>query len=568
MTDSKRLSFGVDADQIVIKKLCNKDFLELSMKAISSANPNRNGSWFTPESMVASIDSFKNKPILGCFHDGDFESHNGKWMKDPETEVNYWDTLTTKGEQVLGLIREGDNVEIVEKDGLSWITFTCAIWVQYSYKQVKRLIKDAIKAQKTGESAKNISVEIDIIDYERLDNGILKINKFNLVGVTILGSRNGKKVEPGIEGADLSVLEAIDHEIYEKQTDALRLAYAKLDGDTDQIKEDFSMEMENENTVVEENTVNTSIETGPIDENSAINANFDNNETTSTDVTEENSNQNVEANFENGSVQENNENTNTEETNSEDRVMNSCVEDNCDPKPDVVCDLAWMIKDCHWNKERFECTIEYYSKHEDVPGVKAIIAILKRMSLIEEMHQCELATLLAKITSGEFNPSDEEVEKYEALSTLNYEELYDTNKDLKAKFEADESEKTNYTSKIEEYEAQLQKYSNYDELVEKVHMFETERMLNEARTLIGGTNISDNRAQEIYAKVSSGELATIEAIKTAVAVAAFDTNYNVDGSMYSAPLNDVPVVNSKVGEAEKSTKKKTSWDTIKEYSGR
>ena len=48
LNDGKKLVFDVDAEQIKVKKLLKKDFLELSMKAISSANPNRNMSWFTP----------------------------------------------------------------------------------------------------------------------------------------------------------------------------------------------------------------------------------------------------------------------------------------------------------------------------------------------------------------------------------------------------------------------------------------------------------------------------------------------------------------------------------------
>lgn len=75
----RKATFDVGIDQIDIKPLFQKEFLELRMKAISTANPNRNGSWFTEESLVASLDSFRNKPILGYFENGDFVSHNGEW---------------------------------------------------------------------------------------------------------------------------------------------------------------------------------------------------------------------------------------------------------------------------------------------------------------------------------------------------------------------------------------------------------------------------------------------------------------------------------------------------------
>ena len=40
----KTLTFGIDAAQISFKSILNKQFLELSMKVISSACPNRNNS--------------------------------------------------------------------------------------------------------------------------------------------------------------------------------------------------------------------------------------------------------------------------------------------------------------------------------------------------------------------------------------------------------------------------------------------------------------------------------------------------------------------------------------------
>lgn len=126
--ESKKIFLEADASQIDIKPLLRKDFLELSMKAISSANPNRNNSWFTPESMEKALPTFRNKPILGYFENGDFVSHNGDWKHDNETEMDYWDTLGQKGERILGSIRESDEVKVVQdKNGLSWVALTCAL---------------------------------------------------------------------------------------------------------------------------------------------------------------------------------------------------------------------------------------------------------------------------------------------------------------------------------------------------------------------------------------------------------------------------------------------------------
>ena len=87
--DKTKLSFAVDASQIDIKPILRKEFLELSMRAISTANPNRNNSWFTEDSLERSKETFINKPILGYFENGDFVSHNGDWSYDSETAMEY-----------------------------------------------------------------------------------------------------------------------------------------------------------------------------------------------------------------------------------------------------------------------------------------------------------------------------------------------------------------------------------------------------------------------------------------------------------------------------------------------
>jgi len=260
--NNTRLFLEVDADQISVTQLLKKDFLELQMRAISSANPNRNGSWFTKESMERSIGTFVNKPILGYFKQGDFVSHNGEWKVDGETDLPYFDTWDTEGERILGIIRESDERKIIQgSDGLYWITFTCALWSQYNFKQVKRLIKDARRAKKNGGPAKNISVEVDILDYEMLENGVMKINEFELIGVTILGSRNGIKVEPGIENAELSVVDVMGRELYDRQVQALRLAYEKLDNSTEVKKEKNMEEVLNSTEEFEQNVATEEVVT-------------------------------------------------------------------------------------------------------------------------------------------------------------------------------------------------------------------------------------------------------------------------------------------------------------------
>lgn len=211
--------FELSSDQIRVRDvLTNKDFLEIEIYAISNADPNRNNTCFTIESMQKGLDTFIDKPILGFFNkQGDFESHNGKVECDDELGNVYWDN--TNGEQILGFVRQSDRREIIEKDGLMWICCTAMIYTQYNYKQVKRLLKD---------KRKKVSVEVEIKDSE-IKNGIEYIYDFNLCGITILGSKKGIPVREGIEGAHLSILELFDDAIYSDQKKALVYAYAQLD---------------------------------------------------------------------------------------------------------------------------------------------------------------------------------------------------------------------------------------------------------------------------------------------------------------------------------------------------
>ncbi len=225
--------FELDSKQIRIRDILNdKNFLEIEIYAISDANPNRNKSHFTLESMQKGLESFNDKPILGFFNkQGDFESHNGRVAYDPEEQVDYWDN--SNGEQILGFIRQTDRKEIVERDGLHWICCTAMIYTQYNYKQVKKLLKDR---------KKKVSVEIAVLDSEMVD-GIEHIKEFDLKGITILGSRNGIQVKEGIEGAGLSILEVFDAARFSGQKQTIIQAYSQLEDD-EKNKEDGNLAME------------------------------------------------------------------------------------------------------------------------------------------------------------------------------------------------------------------------------------------------------------------------------------------------------------------------------------
>lgn len=254
------MRFDLSPKQIKFKDVLNKEFVELEIYAISDANPNRNGSHFTLDSMKRAVEngSIKNKPIVGFFKNGDFTTHEGVADYDIELQKEFWNT--ERGERILGWVRESDPVELVERDGLHWIKFRCVLCTTYCYAQVKRLLKDR---------RKKVSVEITVHESMKRDDGVVDLIDWTLNGTTILGNKNGKEVLEGIPGAHLSILENLDTGALMAQKIALSFAYEKAfgadedkSGDTaeTQSPEQKSegkeeIKMENENVVVETGVV-------------------------------------------------------------------------------------------------------------------------------------------------------------------------------------------------------------------------------------------------------------------------------------------------------------------------
>lgn len=548
LNNNKKLVFDVDANQIKIKKLLKKDFLELSMKAISSANPNRNMSWFTPEAMEKALPTFYNKPILGCFNNGDFESHNGSWEKDGETGMSYWDTLGSKGERILGLIRSEDTVEIVEENGLEWITLTCALWTQYSFKQVKRLLKDAIRSQKDGGPTKNISVEIDVLDYDELPNGVMKINDFKLVGITILGSRNGKKVEPGIEDAELSVLDMIGTDNYEKQRSELRMAYAKLD--EGEVKEE-AKEMPNEEKIPQEeekkefesDSKENKVEVASEEPEAAHEEkeNFDCDE-------------DHEEPCEEPECDECNE---THETVKED--LQEEREEHEEPQPENkgVYDLAYLMGSMKYDIDSFSQCIEYYYDHkEEIKNAEYVIAVIKRAKKKAE----GIASLFAKAI-GSLAEDSELKDPEEEEKLLSYEDC----EEACSKYEALEAKCAEIKCECGDAEKKFEDLSKkYEEATKKNAEFEHKEFVSEAKSFIASSGCEEAIRDKFCKECEDGKYHDIDTLKTDIAVAMFDSNRSkVGNSDISLPISNPGVFSG--DSAEKSPKKKSSWDTLNAY---
>ncbi len=554
----KKVSFEVDASQIDIKPLLKKEFLELTMRPISTANPNRNNSWFTRESLEASIDSFKNKPILGYFENGDFVSHNGEWKEDPETDLDYWDTISGKGERPLGLIRGDDEVKIIDDEttGLSWVVLTCALWTQYNYKQVKRLLQDAKRAKKIGGPTKNVSVEVDITDYEILPNGVMKINAFNLVGITILGSRNGVKVEPGIADAELSVVDIMGTALYEKQVQSLRLAYEKLDG-SENNKEDFS-KMENvyskENSTVE-NKPEKTLATGESSQEAAHFEENHDNETSEPKQKEENKETSV--------VHQNNEENGEKDPDDEDGHEDGDedgdeeIHQNEEVDQDVIRDIGWLINSCSWNIDELKCSIGYYEANEEIQGRDYILPVLRRLYAQAIANEKELADLMGKI-AGEISP--EEIQFQEELCNhCDCKAEFNAYKELSCKYEDLEKECNALKESKNELECKFEE-------IEKAK--EHAQFVEDAKNVIANAKLDEDITAAFEKSCEDGTIKTLEELKTQIGLKLYEIKAAEDSSKkdtttFNAPIS-APNTDAFVNE-ETGKKKKSKWEALHEY---
>lgn len=224
------LRFDLSPKDVQIKKILNKEFLELDIYAISDIYPNRNETAFTLEGMEQSKDTCYNKPILGSFDVimDDFREHNGQERYDKDFETQYWDCNGEKDEKILGVIRESDSVQIVQEQGVNWLKISCVLWTYYTYRQVKKLLKS---------STKKVSVEILVDKYHYDEDGIMIIDQFTLTGITILGD----KIREGIPGAHLNVLDLLKDTKYSQQIKCLSFAYNQKDQAKQDIKLDNKM---------------------------------------------------------------------------------------------------------------------------------------------------------------------------------------------------------------------------------------------------------------------------------------------------------------------------------------
>ena len=218
---SKILKFDLQSKDLQIKNILNQEFLNISIKAISSIYPNRNNSYFTPSSLEDAKPTCYDKPILAHYipEANEFGAHDDNGLLYDDETGNFFFDYSKNSEIPIGLIRQSDKVEVTQEKDLYWLNLTAAIWVQYNYKACKKLLKDRHK---------KVSVEIEVLDSYEDEKGVEIIKKFKLLGVTILSS----SVSEGIPNASLDVTDLKDNPMFNKQFARLKFACDKLDKQT------------------------------------------------------------------------------------------------------------------------------------------------------------------------------------------------------------------------------------------------------------------------------------------------------------------------------------------------
>lgn len=543
--ESEKMSFSVNADNIAFKRILNDSFISLSVKAISTINPNLNGTYFTKEALEDAIPTFRNKPVLGSFEWGDFGSHDGDYRKDDETGVVYWDT-SGQGERVLGTIRESDDVKVVhEDDGLDWLELTCVLWTRYAYKQVKRLLKDAARNKNGGKS---VSVEIDVLSYkEDPKTKIKQIDKFSLDGITILGSKFGREVEPGIPGASASLLASFEKANFASQMSSLRQAYALLDGKSDvDKKESDKMEKEEkqkEPTEKDKEAAKASEQCAapnkPAADKPADDLHMGEPDKCAAPA---------EGKKPDGDPKEGDKSK--DEKDPKKAKMSSDGEpEGHDPEEDhdedgtkAIAALASLTSESTWRIHSYDEVIERF-KDTKAKGADLVIATLNRMkaSGLEEIK--ELALLLAKVSAPDFvdNPDDVKAEE-EFAKDASCLALHNEVCEAKAKCAASDKSLEEANAKCAECLAkEKESDAKMSELQTKCSAFEKKEFLGFAKDTMGKCgDLPKDVLSATYADCESGKIADMDALKSALGMAYVSAKEKKTNDTYSAPITKVP----------------------------
>ena len=202
---SKRCNFEINNFELV-EENSNSQFATLEFDVCRSGD-NSHDMPIPREAIKSAAPSIKGKPILAAFDvlDTDFKGH----------EVD---------EQAVGFFVE-EEPEIIEKD----YEGNPELYIRAKGKIWKRYFNNAIEIFKRKSGKTDVSMEIDMLDFQEPDHGEKGfINVFSILGCTLLG------VKPAIRGSEARVLSFAEmKEEYDKESqngsDIERFANERMD---------------------------------------------------------------------------------------------------------------------------------------------------------------------------------------------------------------------------------------------------------------------------------------------------------------------------------------------------
>lgn len=178
---------------------------------ISLIGENYNGSIIEKDAYEYAKPTIEYLPVCGKFRSGDFLEH------EPDEKP-----LGT----ILTLLDNNYRYEFGD-NGLEYVVVDGIIYRDYCEKESNKIIKDGIK---------KTSIEIEIEEKTKLDNGKFRIDKFNYRCVTILGN----KISEGMEGCHLE-LKTSPKEKYSKFIETIKFNLSSIDNKIKIEREDCIM---------------------------------------------------------------------------------------------------------------------------------------------------------------------------------------------------------------------------------------------------------------------------------------------------------------------------------------
>lgn len=198
------MTFSIDNFEV----MSNDDSLMIGRAYIVSDGDNAHGVGISKESMEKALPTLSNKPMLAIFENGDFNDH----AKTEEDEIK---------RTQFGTVPETNMAEIVERDGLNWLTSNFVVWKRYEPEIAERLENDP---------EAELSMEISINETSE-SNGKTNLDDWAFEGIMLLG--NG--VRPAIKDAGVEIFKFSATEEEEERLEESLMLYAE------ELNKDFSI---------------------------------------------------------------------------------------------------------------------------------------------------------------------------------------------------------------------------------------------------------------------------------------------------------------------------------------